>query len=56
MNTADELYSVASQRAVPMGTARTRSNIQSESSFEEILKGKQRRRDELMHAVAQARG
>lgn len=28
--------------------------IQSESSFEEILEGKQRRRDELMYAVGQA--
>lgn len=28
--------------------------IQSESSFEEILEGKQRRRDELMRAVHQA--
>lgn len=28
--------------------------IQSESSFEEILEGKQRRRDELMRAVRQA--
>lgn len=29
--------------------------IQSESSFEEILEGKQRRRDELMRAVSQTR-
>lgn len=28
--------------------------IQSDSSFEEILEGKQKRRDELMRAVSQA--